>query len=91
MKKSITIQPIWLEWLCSFCFHECFDGIIALQPSIATILYLKMALKMEEIIFMHVKNEIFVKVFQTRQVMSGLRCRMKLYDAERRSTVYERA
>jgi hypothetical protein len=39
--------------------------------------------------FIQVKCEFFVKYFQTRQVLSGLRCRMKIKDVERR-TVYER-
>jgi len=38
--------------------------------------------------FVQAKCESFVKYFQTRQVMSGLRCRMKIKDVERR-TVHE--
>lgn len=38
--------------------------------------------------FIQARCEIFVKYFQTRQVMSGLRCRMKIKAAERR-TVHE--
>ena len=34
------------------------------------------------------KYETFVKLFQTRQFMSGFRCRMKIKDVERR-TVHE--
>lgn len=49
---------------------------------------LKMVIKMEEIMFIQARCEIFVKYFQTRQVMSGLRCRMKIKAAERR-TVHE--
>jgi len=38
--------------------------------------------------FVQAKCESFVKYFQTRHVMSVLRCRMKIKDVERR-TVHE--